>query len=282
MHRLRIGSFLSLPMGVLLLILFFFPWVEVSCGVMHAKATVATANGWQLMLGEYSEVEYELEGGAKLADEMRVPAGASVDSRPKFVLALLASLGIVAVAVFGLMGKLPAEGAGYLLGLLGIIGIVITVMATFVSFDQEINRALQSPEYRARAGAPTTRPVSEDDAVREKISNVLRAAEELAHNKGVRALVRTGTTHYLWLSLVLYMIVAGTGAGMVLLGRPTQREARRRQALITPAPPERKELPREERTARDKREPTNREAPTDTEEPEQGGQDQPDDATEQE
>ncbi|MBS3734103.1 MAG: hypothetical protein KGY99_04180, partial [Phycisphaerae bacterium] len=210
MHRLRIGSFLSLPMGILLLVLFFFPWVRVSCGVPDANATVATASGWQLTLGRYSEPDYEQEGGAKLANELRVPAGTSVDSRPKFILGLVAALGTLAVAGLGLWGKLPADGAGHLLTLLGVLGVITMILAVFVDFEQEINRGLeQRPGVEASVAAATTRPAG-GEAISDDRTRVARAVAELWANKGRKSLVRKETTPYLWLSLVVYMLVGGT------------------------------------------------------------------------
>ncbi|MBS3734377.1 MAG: hypothetical protein KGY99_05565, partial [Phycisphaerae bacterium] len=236
---------------ILLLVLFFFPWVRVSCGVPDANATVATASGWQLTLGRYSEPDYGEQGGADLGDELRVPAGASVDSRPKFILALIAAMGIVAVAALALWGKLSEEGAGHLLALLGIVGVVVTVLAFFVSFDQEITRGLSDAGYDAEQPVPTQpAPMSmADNPTERKIIDVAQAAQKFAQHKKMKALMLTDTTPHLWLSLVLYILVGATGAGMVLLNRAASAEERGRRSVITPAPPKRKELPIAERHA---------------------------------
>lgn len=246
MRRLRIGSIISLPMGLLLLVFFFLPWVRLSCGTEQVDITLGTASGWQLSNGTYSEFEPGEEGGAALSEEVHIPKGTEIDARPKFYLALAASLGIAAVAGLGLWGKLSAEAAGHLLALLGALGIVMMVMVVFVDFHDETKTALNVrnlAELSRGGGADASERLSE--AKQEEMGRISGKIQAALEDKALLDMIETKCTNYVWFSMQLYVLVAITGVLMVLLGRVAPKSAR--AGAMPPAEPERKKLPKEKK-----------------------------------
>lgn len=133
----RVGSLLSVPMAVVLVILFFVPWLDVTCSNMK----VASATGLQLSLGKITREENP--GGMKGAVKPDEPKAEKKDekdpaARPWFLLCLLLPAMLMAVGVFGSLGRLSGAVAGLAIVGLAIVGLIMACLATGVDYGKEM------------------------------------------------------------------------------------------------------------------------------------------------
>jgi hypothetical protein len=182
----RVGSLVSLPLALLLLIFFFLPWVNVTC----AGQKIGHASGLQLTLGQWST-------------DMPSPEGGKEDSgpraRPWFIICLLVCLALLAVGAMGGAGRMGAAPAGKALIALGILGVIMMVVAANVDFSDDIKGSMKE-----EGGTSGTDP---GDQMAKAMQS--KAAEG----------IKTETAGILWASLVLYLLVAGCGAANLVLSK---------------------------------------------------------------
>jgi hypothetical protein len=178
-------------MGTLLLILFFLPWVNVTCNNM----AIGEASGYQLTVGDLSPSE-EMEKMQK--GENDKPE--NLDSRPWFILGLLVPAGIAVVGVLGLLGR-PQNIA---LIVLGIVGMSVMVLATQVNYTEEL--MAQQKENK------TEKP---DDTG----SKVTFGPSEGEMDAMMRGMIQTKTTGTVVVCFVLYALVIAAGLLTIVFGR---------------------------------------------------------------
>jgi len=194
----RIGSGLSLPMSLLLLIFFFLPWVEVQC----QGVTLGEASGWQLTQGEISQAErfQEPETSRKEDEQAESP-----DARPWFILGLLAPIGLLLVGFVGLRGQWTPGNASAGLIVLGLLGVVVVILAVNVDYASEMTKDIeQSARAQKRSG-----PQDPGAELGEEM------AKEMTKQMG--GYIKTKGTGILWASLTLYILVGGCGVANLIL-----------------------------------------------------------------
>ena len=213
----RIGSGLSLPMAILLLIFFFMPWTECRCSTMQ----LGEADGWQLTKGDMTAVQPRMSSSA---------ISESTDARPWFIFGLIVPITLLGVGALGVAGAIRATGAGKAMIILGAIGIAVMLLAANVDYSGEFSEGVERYQnQKTREAAPRgvgdvgAAPPGLKEAMTDEIS--LRTAES----------VQTEPTVIVWTSLVLYILVAG--CGVTNLVAPIMLKAMPAPAPAAPMPP---------------------------------------------
>jgi len=180
----------SLPLGIVLVILFFLPWVEMTC----AGTPVGEASGWELTVGEMSM-------SGNMPEQMRAQQDSGddegPDGRPWFILGLIVPAILLLVGALGAAGRLPSKTAGTGLVVLGILGIIVAALAFSVDYADEMTKDDEQQ--------PQTQPA---DAFAQQMGQQM--AQQMAQ-------ISTETTGTVAVSLVLYVVVALLGVGCLLL-----------------------------------------------------------------
>jgi hypothetical protein len=204
----KFASGFSLPVGLLLGVFFFLPWVSLRCEVpenlpmrdgQKRVNELMVASGWELTTGSVSP-------GADVDDpeEFREKVGQAQEdksfprARPWFAVGLAVPVLLVLAGLLGLGGAANSQTVGRFMVLLGIAGLVIGLLGLTVDYADEVFNLQQ-----AESGDSGPAPPNE-----EKAKEALREA------------LQTRGTVWLWLTIVLY-------AGVILVGGAS--------AVLTPA-----------------------------------------------
>jgi hypothetical protein len=187
-RRPRLAAGVSIPMGILLLIFFFLPWVNLRC----ADMTIGHATGMQLAIGKITMDMPDMgAAGAEKQQEQKDP-----DARPIFFLGLLLPLAICIVGVFSLKGRIGVSPTGAWLTALGVVGLIVMIMAANVDYsDEMVGDAKKSPQAQ---------PQSE-------MEKQMAAQMDKQMSAQMNKQITTEATGILWMSLVLYILVASAG-----------------------------------------------------------------------
>jgi len=198
----KIGSMVSLPLGLLLLIFFFVPWLNLTC----SGAPIGRASGWQLSVGTMSKVEQQPLSGLNQTQDKKDEKDPSetIEARPWFFLGLILPLAILAVGAMGFLDKMPPAGAGKVLIACGVIGLIVMILAAAVDYSGDIMAEQKAKQAQAPEGAPPG-------------AGPAAAAMQKQMEDQVSKNLATETTGILWLSLVLYILVGVCGAANLLL-----------------------------------------------------------------
>lgn len=119
-----VGSAVSLPLSLLLLIFFFLPWVDLTRG----SEKQGSASGWQLTVGQMT-MEIEQEEKPK--------------ARPWFIVCLILPVVLLVVGAMAVTGRLPSAGAGKVLLVLGVVGLIMMIVAANVNYSDAIKDYVQ-------------------------------------------------------------------------------------------------------------------------------------------
>ena len=203
----RIGSVVALLFGLLLFILFFAPWVELS-----GAGGSADASGLRLSVGNLARDRGMDRAAIKDINEW-------VGARPWYLLCLLLSLGILAVSALSTLGKMPQANAGMVLIGLAVVGLIMMILAATVDYGDEIEEGIMEKVEEAGEEMPRM-PTGRSDS-----SRTFGMADAAAMARGaVRDMARkvadsayTETTGVLWFSFVLYILVGLCGAANLLM-----------------------------------------------------------------
>ncbi len=186
----KIIAFATSPMGLLLAILFFVPWLKISCQGME----LATATGWQLSTGGASLNE-SAEKKPKADEKVPEEEDRGIDARPWYFLGLILPIAVLLAGLAGLKPKGPGPGIGALLVILGIGGIVVMILASQVDYAEIRQDMLEE-----------TRAQSDNEGI-----NLSPPPEVFAGMISVRA------EPPVWISLVIYVVVALCGAALIAI-----------------------------------------------------------------
>ncbi len=222
----KAGIVISLPMTVALVVLFFMPWVSLSCdlkasadagdiinlsnmpGGPQDTRRLASASGWELACGELTpEMPFRIQA-REVREQSQVPQG-----RAWVHLGLAVPVLMGLVCTMGLMGNVSIVGAGKIVFWLGLAGVALTFMASSVNYVDDAMAGVRENMQDSAAGASGREEV---EASLEQVAAKLNLA------------VKTQRTPYLWVSLSLYLVVAG--CGLVTMNTP-QRSAKDCQRL---------------------------------------------------
>ena len=195
-------------MSIGLVVLFFMPWLTLSCdpeGVTNtpgvrsevelpeefSEATVlARASGWDLARGELTPDDR--------FKEMARQAQRSEDRPPAKPWAYggLVLPGLVALlSLVCLAGKLTSSGTGKWLLLLGVAGVVLMLLAVSVDYvDMSMDKA---KEQMVAQGVDPRQP-----DLKENMAEAASMAKKI---------LQTKTTPYLWACLGIYVLIGGCG-----------------------------------------------------------------------
>jgi len=155
-RRWRVPSIVSLPTGALLVLLFFLPWVNVTCNGM----VVARASGLQLATGEISIDSSPLPFGPPVPSPSQPKFSPDkIRARPWFWAGLVIPVLIAATALAGVLGVGRSLPLGALWLALGVVGLTVMVLAATTEYAEA---EMPPPEQRGSAyplgPSPTSRP----------------------------------------------------------------------------------------------------------------------------
>lgn len=188
----RIAGGLCSPLGIVLVILFFLPWLDLRC----QSTRLASASGWQLTVGDVS-LSKQMEEQASAEPEEEQWEGP--DARPVFILGLILPLAMLGVSLGMFTGRLGTTG-GAVVAILAVAGIVVMVGATYVDYAEEMQ-----PE-------PPPEQAEDSDTI-----SLFSEKDEATMEQQMRTMLNTDPRGALWTSLVFYILAAVVGAAAVAL-----------------------------------------------------------------
>ena len=218
----KIGSTVSLPLALLLLIFFFLPWLDLTC----AGNKVADASGWQLVTGNVTPEE--MPGQEKDKDD---PAE-SIKARPWFILCLIIPIAALLVGLQAVKGGVTAGGAGKALLVLGVIGLVMMIAAASVNYADDVEADMKAKQADQPKPPPSEAPPGMGAAMEDM-------GKQMSEQVG--AAIKTEPTGVLWLSLVLYILLGACGVANLMLPKTALAAP-----AATPAPPTQQPPPPQE------------------------------------
>ncbi len=187
----RVGSGISLPMALLLIIFFFLPWLNVNCSIM----SFAEASGWQLTVGDLSPTDMIKEKMG--TDEQEKSDENMPDARPWFILGLLAPVAILIAAALGAAGAIKSQHCGRLLIVLAAIGIIVIILAANVEYGELTEKMVKDKSSSSDGDTPF-------------------GPSDKEMSKMAATQISTSGTKILWWSLTFYIATLVCG-GVVLL-----------------------------------------------------------------
>ncbi len=210
--KLRIGAMLPLPASVVLGVLFFMPWVTLSCDTQAAlqagempplspeqqlelerNSKLIQASGWQLARGEVTETTVAPIQRNGFQQQGEIPS-----SRVWAYTGLGLPVLLLLISAMRLSGGMPPGKAGGWMVVVGLAGIVLTLVVFSVNYVDDVTAEFETAES-ADLGHMTMRS-------RNQLQLASRQVERQLND-----LLKTDTTPYLWISLGLYVLVAGCG-----------------------------------------------------------------------
>lgn len=141
----RLVAALCSPIAIVLIILFFVPWVELNCG----GTPLGTASGFQLATGGITPRQELQEQNPDKVKEDDGP-----EARPWFLLGLFVPLGLLAVCGLVFLGRLSPISGGTFLALLALVGVVVMILAANVDYREEMRRDSAERDKHAGIGSP--------------------------------------------------------------------------------------------------------------------------------
>jgi hypothetical protein len=208
--RLRLLS--PIPLAVGLVIAFFMPWLSVSCDPGEVgrslnspqAAEINTVGGVAAQASGYAIAEGRLNPTKPSAEalELLTANDSLLKHRPWLYLCLLVPVLIAAIALIGYADTISPGAAGKLVQVLSAAGLAIVLYASTFNYVSDAGAI-----YRQRRGADAE--AASDDAATVKAQ------------RGLRQLVTTRPTRYLWGTVGLYgMSIA---AGLLACGAPRKK-----------------------------------------------------------
>lgn len=170
----KAASGLSLSFSVVLIVLFFLPWLRVSCvsdsGSKHVE--IGQATGWQVFKGDLTYDKQWQHGPVTVKEQKK----SETAPRRWAILGLFLPVMAALVSLLAIAGKFPPSSAGKLFLLLAGLGVGVTILAINIDYSKDGQGAYDKKDQ-----------------------------EELGK------MVRTEPTSWLWTTLVLYGLLAGAG-----------------------------------------------------------------------
>ncbi|MHC4600595.1 MAG: hypothetical protein ACYS47_16485 [Planctomycetota bacterium] len=209
----RVGSLLSSGCSLLAVVLFFLPWLEISC----SGTVIAKQSGYQAVMGEVSRSEELGDDSAGTSTPESGPEGDIEKDVPLIVFPL-------AMALAGLVGLvLVAAPNSPLKPLLPLAAVLAAGCLTFYLFrgfsiEKEINRAKAEAKKEAKKDPDESNPFAE---VGSQLGSAIA--------EGMIAAKKT-PTFYAAYGLSIVTFLAGLGLATLVPGRPPPRRRKRRRA----------------------------------------------------
>jgi len=219
--RPRVGVILATPISVLLGVLFFMPWLTVSCdgqaalelngavdspqaaamaAAVDPSAAVAEASGMELAQGEITPC------GAYEGQNVSSSTGHSPSSRSWVYAGLALPAAMLVACLLCLTGNIQASAAGKAIFLIAFVGAGMMYGVSQISYADDMIDKVSELSETAGARAPA--------AMRAQASAEI---DRLSEN--VNAVVLTTPTAMLWVTMGLYG--AACVCGVMTIGPPT-------------------------------------------------------------
>lgn len=181
----KAASGLSLSFSAFLLVLFFLPWLKVSCVSEDGsrRVEIGQATGWQVFKGDLAYDKQWQHGPVTVKEEKK----SETAPRRWAILGLFLPGMAALISLLTLVGRMPPASTGKLLLLLAALGVGVTVLAIQIDYSKDGQDAS-----------------GKNDA--------LPSQEKLGK------MVRTEPTPWLWTTLVMNALLGGAG-GLCLMAR---------------------------------------------------------------
>jgi len=203
---------IPLPVAGVVVMLFFMPWLNVSCETKEAMKAmqaqgefglssvpipfesqeIAHASGWDLAGGKIA-IKSPVQGGeGPLAEQPK-----TLKQRPWLYLCLAGPVVVLLLSIAAISGNVSTSGAGKGMMLFGVIGVVLMIMASTIDYiDDALDQAKdQAPKCCSMPPGCGFNP------------SMQQAKDEM------KAFIKTETTPYLWISLGLHSLTVLCGLG---------------------------------------------------------------------
>ena len=197
----RLGMVASVPLSLLLLGLFFMPWLGLRCDTEEAAESlcatdmpelqaasaeagfIGQASAWELARGEFAFSGPYRDSSSRLGRE-GLPS-----TRPWLFLGLLLPPIAAIAGVGGALGGLGVRAAGKAMLVVALAGVALTTLASTTDFADDVRDAIERGTGRGAAAS-------------------LRASNA---RDGAGRFLKTQPTAFLWTSLGVYGVLAGCG-----------------------------------------------------------------------
>lgn len=245
---------ISLPLGVVLLVLFFLPWLELTCvgpkgfgpgneGTIEKK--IGQASGWQLAVGTMTASDEDEDGNSNVTTDPNKLQETieSITARPLFYLGLIAPIVLLALGAMTMMGSISGALASRGMIVVGIVGVLVFILAMMVDYTDDFIEAERTK---------TREKMTEEGASKADIEKALekKDAETKAQMDAAKENdqgLQTGSKLALWVTFVLYLATLGLGVGISVCGcsqcivggaAPPETESEPEAPTASGAPPE--------------------------------------------
>lgn len=216
---------ISLPLGVVLLVLFFLPWLNLTCvgpkgfgpgaqGTIEKK--LGHASGWQLAVGTMTAFDEDEEGNPKeMTDPNKLEKmDKTIAARPLFYLGLIAPIALLALGVLAMIGSVSGTLASRGMIVVGIVGVLVFILAMMVDYTDDFieSARTETREKMTEAGASEAEI---EEAVAKKDAETKKQMDAAKENdQGFQ----TGSKLALWVTFVLYLATLGLGVAISVCG----------------------------------------------------------------
>ncbi len=204
----RLGSMVSLPVALLLVIFFFLPWLEINCAGM---GKIGTSSGLQITTGNMTSNLPENMGqqGKGVNVEKKDP-GEDINARPWAILGLIVPIGILAVAGASLAGKLTAANSGGIIAVMALVGLLVMILAANINYVDDMIEAQKDKQEQQSAGA----------------NSAMQANMQKQMEDQMKQAMKTEGTGILWTSIVFYALLFLAGLANPLIAKNLPASAR--------------------------------------------------------
>lgn len=216
---------ISLPLGVVLLVLFFLPWLDLTCvtpkgfgpgneGTIEKK--VGQASGWQLAVGTMTAFDEDEKGNSKVMtdpDKLK-EMDETILARPLFYLGLIAPIVLLALGAMAMMGSISGALASRGMIVVGIVGVLVFILAMMVDYTDDF---IEAERTKTRA------KMTEEGASKEEIEKALEEQDAQTKKQMDAAKendqgLQTGSKLALWVTFVFYLATLGLGVAISVCG----------------------------------------------------------------
>ena len=207
----RLSVLIPMPVSLVLGILFFMPWLNISCDTEHimkevqsqegfgaappipfGSQEIAHASGWDLAGGQISVENPSMSGNQSFNDENRM-----LKQRPWLYICLAGPIAIALLCAAAVSGTISTRAAGKGMMVLGVIGVALMIAASTIDYvDDAMDKAKQEA---AKSGATLSCPALDQSMGEAK--------------DGMKEFIKTETTGHLWISVGLHSLIVICGLG---------------------------------------------------------------------
>jgi len=195
--------------AVVLLVLFFLPWVELSCRASKdSQILLAKRSGWQIAVGSATLYDAESKQPSTDFEKIRI-ARTSPRPRPWVFLGLLVPVTLLILGVAAQRKRIRASRFGKLVALAGAVGVGLSLAVFLMDQSKNVGRYLR--EERRAELVKDGKGKAEIEQALAKMTAVRQIGILEQDGEGVKVV----PANALWITLGLYVFLLFVGSANI-------------------------------------------------------------------